>query len=525
MVILKIVNAIPKKVWFTNMSSFEIKNDRIIDLNGIKPDYEVMNFIPKEIMIKYCLIPLYMKENSLYIAAYKIEENQILKDLVFLTKRNLKVFYAAKSQIENLINQVDKIDDTNSMLEKLKFQYKNLVKEERVYNSSFIHSEASPVIRITNTIIEQGINYKASDIHIEPFEEAARVRYRLDGYLLDDFTLPKEIFSSICSRIKLQANMDIAEKRLPQDGKIAFKYEGEYKDLRVSTLPVLYGEKIVIRILYKSNKLLNLKSLGFDNLDEELMNNLLKSTHGIILVTGPTGSGKTTTLYSMLNHVNKSHNNIVTIEDPVEMALKGINQVNVNNKAGLTFANGLKSLLRQDPDIVMVGEIRDEVTAEIAVRAAITGHLVISTLHTNDAASSVIRLKDMGIPTYLIADSLVAVIAQRLVREICSFCKEPYEPNIEERSNLNLEPNEVLYKGKGCVFCNYTGYKKRIIVYEIMKTSEELRELITRSKNVDDIRELIKNLGMRSISENCRDKAVKGLTTYEEYIKLRGNNF
>jgi len=507
------------------MKSFEIKKDRIIDLNGIKPDLEVMNFIPKEIMIKCCLIPLYIKENTLYIAAYKIEENQILKDLVFLTKKNLIVFYAEKAQIENLINHMDKIDDTNLILEKLKFQYKNLVKEEEVSSAALINYEASPAIKLTNTIIEQGINYKASDIHIEPLEDIVRVRYRLDGYLLDDFTLPKEIYSSICSRIKLQANMDIAEKRLPQDGKIAFKYEDELKDLRVSTLPIIYGEKIVIRILYKSNKLISLKSLGFDDLDEEVMDNLLKSNHGIILVTGPTGSGKSTTLYSMLNHVNKSYNNIVTIEDPVEMAIKGINQVNVNNKAGLTFANGLRSILRQDPDIVMIGEIRDEDTAEIAVRAAITGHLVISTLHTNDASSSVIRLKDMGIPNYLIADSIVACIAQRLVREICCFCKAPYEPTIEEKRNLNLKPNEVLYKGMGCVFCNYTGYKNRIIVYEIMKTCDELRELITKSKNVDEIRELNTKLGMRSISENCRDKIIKGLTTYEEYIMLRGNNF
>lgn len=507
------------------MNSFEIKKDRIIDLNGIKPDFDVMSLIPKEIIIKYCLLPLYVKENTLYIAAHKLEEDQILRDLVFLTKKNLIVFLAEKAQIENLINHMDKIDDTNLMLEKLKLQYKNLVKEKEVSTAELINTEASPVIKLTNTILEQGINYKASDIHIEPLEDIVRVRYRLDGYLLDDFTLPKEIYSSICSRIKLQANMDIAEKRLPQDGKIAFKYQGEIKDLRVSTLPIIYGEKIVIRILYKSNKLISLKALGFDDIDEELMDRLLKSNHGIILVTGPTGSGKSTTLYSMLNHVNKNSNNIVTIEDPVEMAIKGINQVNVNNKAGLTFANGLRSVLRQDPDIIMVGEIRDEDTAEIAVRAAITGHLVISTLHTNDSASSVIRLKDMGIPSYLIADSIVACIAQRLVREICHFCKEPYKPNLEEIRNLNLKPHEILYKGKGCVFCNYTGYKNRIVIYEIMKTTDELRELIIRSKNVDELRELNTKLKMRSLSENCRDKAVKGLTTYEEYLKLRSNNF
>lgn len=508
-----------------NMSSFEIKKDKIIDLDGIKLDFEVMKLIPKEIMIKHCLVPLYIMKNTLYIAIYKIEDNQILNDIGFLTKKDLIVFYSEKQQIENLINHMDKIDDTNLIIEKLKFQYKKLIKQENSLNIGLGNADASPVIKLTNIIIEQGINYRASDIHIEPMEDMVRVRYRVDGYLLEQFTLPKEIYLSICSRIKLQANMDIAEKRLPQDGKIVLKHMDELKDLRVSTLPIMYGEKIVIRILYKSKKLLNLKSLGFNDQDEYLMDNLLKSTHGIILVTGPTGSGKTTTLYSMLNQVNHIYNNIVTIEDPIEISLRGINQVNVNLKAGLDFANGLRSILRQDPDIVMVGEIRDEDTAEIAVRAAITGHLVISTLHTNDAASSVIRLKDMGVQSYLIADSLIACIAQRLVREICSFCKVPYEPSTEEKRNLNLKPNEVIFKGIGCVLCNNTGYKNRIIVYEVMTTSDELRELITNCKNVDEVRELNKKLGMKSISEYCRGLVNRGLTTYEEYKKINNNNF
>jgi type IV pilus assembly protein PilB len=507
------------------MNSYEIKKDKIIDLDGIKIDFEVMKLIPKEIMIKHCLIPLYIRENTLYIAINEIEDTKILKDIGFLTKKDLIIFYSQKQQIENLINHMEKIDDTNLILEKLKFQYRKFIKQEDLLNVGIGNTDASPIIKLTNIIIEQGLNFRASDIHIEPMEDIVRVRYRIDGYLLEQFTLPREICLSICSRIKLQANMDIAEKRLPQDGKIAFKYEDDLKDLRVSTLPTMYGEKIVIRILYKSKKLLNLKSLGFHDLDENLMESLLKSTHGIILVTGPTGSGKTTTLYSMLNQVNHKYSNIVTIEDPIEMSLKGINQVNVNLKSGLDFANGLRSILRQDPDIVMIGEIRDEETAEIAVRAAITGHLVISTLHTNDAASSVIRLIDMGVPSYLIADSLIACIAQRLVREICNFCKVSYEPSTEEKKNLNLRPDEAIFKGIGCVFCNYTGHKNRTVVYEIMKTNEKLRELISNCKNVDEIRNLNRKLCMRTINANCRDLVIKGLTTYEEYMKISNNNF
>lgn len=513
------------KEWFIKMNTFEIKKDKIIDLDGIKLDFEVMKLIPKEIMIKHCLVPLYVRENTLYIAIDKIEDNQILNDISFLTKKDLIIFYSKMQQIQNLINHMDKIDETNLILEKLKYQHKKLINQEELLNLGPGKGDVSPVIKLTNIIIEQGINFRASDIHIEPMEDTVRVRYRIDGYLLEQFTLPKETYLSICSRIKLQANMDISEKRLPQDGKIAFKHEDDLKDLRVSTLPTMYGEKIVIRILYKSKELLSLKSLGFYDLDKELMDNLLKSTHGIILVTGPTGSGKTTTLYSMLNQVNYKYNNIVTLEDPIEMPLKGINQVNVNLKAGLDFANGLRSILRQDPNIIMLGEIRDEATAEIAVRAAITGHLVISTLHTNDAASSVIRLIDMGVPSYLIADSLIACIAQRLVREICNFCKIAYEPNTEEKRNLNIKPNELIYKGRGCVFCNYTGYKNRIIVYEIMNTCDNLRELISSCKNVDEIRGLNTKLGMRSISENCKELVIKGLTSYEEYKKISNNHF
>lgn len=372
------------------MSSFEIKKDKLIDLDGIKLDYEVLKLIPKEIMIKHCLVPLYLRENMLYIAIYKIEDNQILNDIIFLTKKDLIIFYSEKHQIQNLLKHMDKIEQTNFILEKLKFQHKALVKQENLGSDK---AEVSPIIKLTNIIIEQGINFKASDIHMEPMENNVRVRYRIDGYLLEQFTMPKETYSSVCSRIKLQANMDIAEKRLPQDGKIAFKQEAEAKDLRVSTLPTMYGEKIVIRILYKDKKLLTLKALGFKDLDKELMDSLLKRTHGIILVTGPTGSGKTTTLYSMLNQVNNKYNNIVTLEDPIEMPLKGINQVNVNLKTGLDFANGLRSILRQDPNIIMLGEIRDEATAEIAVRAAITGHLVISTLHTIEYILQVTLLK------------------------------------------------------------------------------------------------------------------------------------
>lgn len=507
------------------MVSIEIIKDKLIDLNGIKLDYSIMKLIPKEIILRHCIIPLYLRNNNLYVAVSENCNEQVLKDIGFLTKRNLIIFEVDKNQIQNVIDNMDKIQDTNLMLEQLSEQYRSKIKPSDFSKISQGNSEASPIVKLVNIIIEQGISFRASDIHIEPMVDIVRVRYRIDGHLIEQFTLPKEILASVSGRIKLQANMDISEKRLPQDGKMTFIYNNENKDLRISTLPTAFGEKLVIRILQGTGKILTLNALGFFSEDLRVIEELLSSTCGIILVTGPTGSGKTTTLYSMLNELNKESNNIVTIEDPIEICLKGINQVNVNTKSGLSFASGLRSILRQDPDIILIGEIRDEETAEIAIRAAITGHLVIATLHTNDAASCISRLLDMGIPRYLLADSLIACVAQRLVRTNCSFCGTSYSPSEEEKRLFALGDEEELIKGNGCLFCSNTGYKNRIITYEIMRINHTLRELINCCSGVDEVRALNKKLGMRTIDENCKLLVKQGKTSYEEYLKVCKSSF
>jgi type IV pilus assembly protein PilB len=316
------------------------------------------------------------------------------------------------------------------------------------------------------------------------------------------------------------ANINISEKRLPQDGKITYKSNKQFFDLRVSTLPTIHGEKIVIRILYKSKDLISLNNLGFSEKSVNTIRNILKVSNGIILLTGPTGSGKSTTLYAMLNEIDKVKKNIITIEDPVEYTMEGINQVNVNPKAKLTFAEGLRSILRQDPDVIMVGEIRDEETAQIAIRAAITGHLVLTTLHTNNALDSISRLADMKVPQYLISDALVGIIAQRLIRKLCSSCKEEYLPSVEEKTMLGIDSNTKLFKSRGCVKCSNKGYKGRCVVYEIFTVDDEQRYLIQKGKYGEELKKSYYKGNVFSLKENCLELIKKGVTSFEEYIRV-----
>ena len=362
----------------------------------------------------------------------------------------------------------------------------------------------------------------ASDIHIEPFETEVRVRARVDGSLQNILTIPKESQNTLITRVKLLANMNIAEKRIPQDGRILSTTDGKEVDLRVSVLPTVNGEKVVIRILSKDSALMNKQSLGMRKDDMEKLEGILQNPFGIILVTGPTGSGKSTTLYAVLNELNTIDKNIITVEDPVEFMVEGINQVNVNAKAGLTFASGLRSILRQDPDIIMVGEIRDGETAEIAIRAAITGHVVLSTLHTNDAPSTVARLEDMGIEPYLIATSVTGIIAQRLVRKICPKCAKKYYASDYEKSVLGIDPDEkmILTKGTGCPYCNGTGYKGRIGIYEILPIQREVRQAITDRKNSDEIRDIAVKEGMKTLRKACMEHVLEGVTTVDELLRV-----
>jgi type IV pilus assembly protein PilB len=386
-------------------------------------------------------------------------------------------------------------------------------------------AEEAPIIRAVNAIIHQAIRERASDIHVEPERRSVRIRYRIDGILHEVMNLPRFLHPPLISRIKIMADMNIAERRLPQDGRIPIRTpDGKDYDLRVSCIPTITGEKIVMRILDRQNPLIGLHKLGFFPDDFATVERLISHPYGIILSTGPTGSGKTTTQYSILNRLNTTEVNIITIEDPVEYQLAGIYQVQVNTKAGLLFSNALRYFLRHDPDIMMVGEIRDLETAEIAVEASLTGHLVLSTLHTNDAPTAITRLIDMGLEPFLISASLIGVIAQRLVRTLCPRCKEPYKPPVEGLRRLGLSPEEVegvtFYRGRGCEYCRHTGYYGRTGIFEIMVINEEIAELIVRRAPLSEIREAAKAAGMKTLMEDGLRKAMAGITTIEEVLRV-----
>ena len=386
-------------------------------------------------------------------------------------------------------------------------------------------SEEAPIIRIAHAIMMQAIREKASDIHIEPGIKGVRIRYRIDGVLNETMTVPKHIQAALISRFKIMAELNIAERRVPQDGRIPVRHEGKDYDMRVSCLPTMFGEKIVMRILDKTSVLLGLNKLGFTPEVQGKLEEIVAQPNGMFLTTGPTGSGKTTTLYSVLHKINSVEKNIITVEDPVEYQLSGVSQVQINKKAGLTFSTALRSFLRQDPDIIMVGEMRDLETAQIAVEASLTGHLVLSTLHTNDAPSAVMRLADMGIETYLIAATVQGIMAQRLCRKVCSNCKEPYRVPANFLSKFGYKPEDpnaqvTLYEGKGCEECRFKGYKGRVGLYELMTMNEEIAELVVRRAPVADIRDAAKANGMRELREDGLLKILEGMTTPDEVMRV-----
>jgi general secretion pathway protein E len=383
-------------------------------------------------------------------------------------------------------------------------------------------TDEAPVIRLLNSILFQAVKERASDIHIEPFERDLEVRFRIDGLLYKMLSPPKVIQEALTSRVKIMAGLNIAEKRLPQDGRIRVKVAGRDVDIRVSLLPTFFGERVVLRLLDKQRGILSLREIGLSERNDVFMDRLLSRTSGIILVTGPTGSGKTTTLYAALSQINSPEKNIITIEDPIEYQLKGVGQIQVNPKIELTFANGLRSILRQDPDIVMIGEIRDVETAEIAMQASLTGHLVLSTLHTNDAATAVTRLIDMGIEPFMVASSLSAVLAQRLVRVICPHCREEYTP---EHSYPGVELPPKLYRGRGCERCFNLGYTGRIGIYELLPIDAELCSMIIRQSSSGKIKEYAISRGMRTLREDGLAKAAQGITTIEEVLRVTQEDY
>ncbi|EFK96814.1 type II secretion system protein E [sediment metagenome] len=384
-------------------------------------------------------------------------------------------------------------------------------------------SEA-PVIQFVNLMLSKAVKNRASDIHIEPYQQNLKIRLRIDGLLYDTFDPPKRLHPAITSRIKVMAGLNIAEKRVPQDGRIEIRVADKDVDIRVSTLPTVYGERVVLRLLNKSSELFKLHELGIPDAHLAEIRRLITLSHGIILVTGPTGSGKTTTLYAALCEINTPEKNIITIEDPVEYQIDGIGQVHVNRKVGLTFANGLRTIVRQDPDVILVGEIRDLETAEIAIQAALTGHLVFSTLHTNDAASAVTRLIDMGIEPFLISSSVLAIMAQRLVRTICPYCKRPADINGEYMRDLNVHESDLKHArisvGAGCEKCMNTGYYGRTGIYEILKVTESIKKTVLCSSDADSIKHVAIEEGMRTLRQDGADKVIQGISTTEEVLRV-----
>jgi len=384
--------------------------------------------------------------------------------------------------------------------------------------------EDAPIIRLLNALFQQAVKDKASDIHIEPYERELEVRMRLDGILHKVLSPPKIIQEALISRVKIMASLDIAEKRLPQDGRIRLLVGGQDVDLRVSVIPTVFGERVVLRLLNRKQGLIGLSEMGLDEDDRASFENLLSRTSGIILVTGPTGSGKTTTLYAALNRIYTEEKNVVTIEDPVEYQLNGIGQIHVNPKIGLTFASGLRSILRQDPDIIMVGEIRDYETAEIAIQASLTGHLVLSTLHTIDASSAVIRLVDMGVEPFLVASSLTAVLAQRLVRTVCPHCREEYAITAAELAYLPARTS-TLYRGSGCEKCKGNGYSGRAGIFEFLTVDEDLRQMISERASAQDIKKYAVEKGMKTLFEDGLNKVIRGVTTIQEVLRVTQKDY
>ena len=491
-----------------------------IDLNDYLIDSEVIKLVPENMAKKHKVVPLFKIGNTLTVAMVDPQDITAIDDI-----RN-------KSGVE----AVDPVLSTPDMIQKVIDQYYGALgsvdslvegltkekiekKEKKPEGLAEIAADA-PVIKLVNLIIMQAVKDGASDVHIEPNQEKVLIRYRIDGILHEIQELPKHLQSALASRIKVVSSMDIAETRKPQDGRMQLKVENKSLDLRISSFPTIYGENIVIRILDKTSVLLGLAELGLSNEILDSFNKMIRHPNGIILVTGPTGSGKTTTLYSALATINSMEKNIITIEDPVEYELPLIRQTQVNPKAGLTFANGLRNILRQDPDIIMVGEIRDKETAEIAIQASLTGHLVFSTLHTNDASSALIRLLDMEIEPFLVSGSVIAILAQRLVRVICPKCKEGQIPSDEVRKDLSLNSKAKFYQGKGCRACKNTGFSGRIGIYELLIVNDEIRNMVAAKASANEIKKKAIELGMGILHDDGMEKARKGITTLAEVLRV-----
>ncbi|WP_069998227.1 GspE/PulE family protein [Cellulosilyticum sp. I15G10I2] len=491
-----------------------------MDLEKYTIDYNIASKVPEGVARRYTVIAVGLDGTKLKVAMKDPLDMFALDDLKLSTKMEIIPLLALAHEIENLINQTY----TSAKTKNIVFEAERQLQEEghkQILEEVDENAENAPMIQLVNNFLQRAILKGASDLHVEPFEHYVRIRYRVDGQLHEMERVKKEMLNAITTRIKILSSLDIAERRLPQDGRMSKYSNGQQVDLRVSVLPTVYGEKTVIRFIYRNGTNLGLQDLGFHPEDFEKIKNLLKNPHGIILVTGPTGSGKSTTLSAALKELNHDHINIVTVEDPVENMIEGINQVAVNTKIGLTFASCLRSILRQDPDIIMVGEMRDSETSSIAIRAAVTGHLVLSTLHTNDAASSIARLIDMGTEPFMVGAAVKGVVSQRLVRKVCPNCKTKHTVTPTEELIYKIKAGTLVYKPRGCSVCSHTGYKGRIAVHEVLVLDNMLQEAIAAgSLTTDEIKEKAVERGMRTLWDNAYYNVFRGHTTMEEMLRI-----
>lgn len=499
----------------------------IARLIGIRVPDIFIEKVPVQYARNFNLIGIDEDDKTLVVATTNPFLIYPIDELSLMVGKPIRIALTSKEEIVNLINAAyqKKVGIVEETLEELN-ESEILKVAQEVSDSQDLLTSASkaPVIKLVSMMIFHALKLRSSDIHIQPYEDKAVVRYRIDGILYDMLTIPKVLQNAVTTRVKVMSDMDIAERRLPQDGRTTVTIGEKVIDVRVSTVPSFFGERIVMRLLDKSARLYELEELGMQGDHLRIFNELIHFSHGIILVTGPTGSGKSTTLYACLKRLNVKEKNIITIEDPIEYQLPGISQIEVNVAAGLTFANGLRSILRQDPNIIMVGEIRDSETATIAIQSALTGHLVFSTLHTNDAPGAITRLLDLGIEPYLIASSIIGVCAQRLVRLICPHCKEEYKPEKNVLDNIGIPEDEVangkLWRGRGCSNCFNTGYKDRTGIYELLPINDDIRELIMQRKSASEIRSLALKSGFRTLRMDGINKVLKGITTIDEVLRV-----
>lgn len=493
-----------------------------VDLTKMNIPPEMVEQLPKSIARKYGVVPVNVDKDRLYLAMKDPLNFMAVEEVRKATRKRIIPLIATENGVDHAINTLYGNEGAARAIAQMR-QESGYVQEQTTSDNGIDTNESSaaPTVRLVNSIIERAVIESASDIHVEPGEKEMNVRMRIDGRLHKILQIPRELQEAVISRMKVMGNMDIAERRVPQDGRADIKIKSRSMDLRLSTLPTIYGEKMVIRLLSRDDSTLDRTSIGLVGEDSSKVDKLLNQTSGVILIVGPTGSGKTSTMYTMIKELNQEEVNLITLEDPVEYNIDGITQVQINEKTGLTFASGLRAILRQDPDIICVGEIRDVETAEIAMRAAMTGHLVISTIHTEDAVSAIDRLRDMGVEPFLIAGGLRGVVSQRLVRRICPNCREPYDPEPERCSIAGIQDKTGMqfFHGKGCPLCFHSGYRGRIGVFEVLTVNDEVRTCITRNKDKQELRAAVTRANFVPMVENAKRLIQEGMTTVEEVCR------